>query len=253
MSENIFQRKARELGGARLDFIKADVDYLKSNPNSNGTTDHSLLAGLEEDDHDQYLTTDRADARYYTKSQSDALIPVFWDSNARRFGCKALSFTPHDVNPDDPQSLRLATNRMYVVGLSVPPGELISFVRIPIVEKMTSVGALEFSVFNEDLSLLGQTGDVSSEFSAGNDQTWRNVNLETPANTTGNIVYICMRSTADQSGNMLVFFPDITLQGTVPSWLYGNTGVYIDNVTVMPSTLDFVAAQAYYDILIGIG
>ena len=43
-----------------------------------GSSDHGALAGLENDDHPQYHTDARGDARYYTKSQMDgalALIP----------------------------------------------------------------------------------------------------------------------------------------------------------------------------------
>ena len=43
-----------------------------------GSSDHGALAGLENDDHPQYHTDARGDARYYTKSQLDgvlALIP----------------------------------------------------------------------------------------------------------------------------------------------------------------------------------
>lgn len=42
------------------------------NSGNNGTSDHGTLSGLADDDHPQYLTTDRGDARYYTKNQADS-------------------------------------------------------------------------------------------------------------------------------------------------------------------------------------
>lgn len=41
---------------------------------SSGVTDHGLLSGLGDDDHPQYLTDARGDARYYTQGQVDSLI-----------------------------------------------------------------------------------------------------------------------------------------------------------------------------------
>ncbi len=40
----------------------------------NGVTSHSLLAGLEDDDHPQYLTNERGDARYPKKEELDELV-----------------------------------------------------------------------------------------------------------------------------------------------------------------------------------
>lgn len=46
----------------------------KNNGNGaeSGTSDHGTLTGLADDDHPQYHNDTRGDARYYTKSQSDA-------------------------------------------------------------------------------------------------------------------------------------------------------------------------------------
>lgn len=49
-------------------------DYLTANPPSGGTSDHGALDGLSDDDHTQYHTDARGDVRYYTKSQTDALL-----------------------------------------------------------------------------------------------------------------------------------------------------------------------------------
>ncbi len=45
---------------------------------SSGVTDHGLLSGLGDDDHVQYHNDTRGDARYYTKTQVDALT---WDAS----------------------------------------------------------------------------------------------------------------------------------------------------------------------------
>lgn len=39
-----------------------------------GTSDHGLLSGLADDDHTQYLTNTRGDARYYLTGQVDTLL-----------------------------------------------------------------------------------------------------------------------------------------------------------------------------------
>lgn len=39
-----------------------------------GSSDHGALTGLENDDHPQYHTDARGDARYYTKTQTDAAL-----------------------------------------------------------------------------------------------------------------------------------------------------------------------------------
>lgn len=44
---------------------------------SAGVTDHGALSGLNEDDHPQYHTDARGDARYYTKTATDALLTSY--------------------------------------------------------------------------------------------------------------------------------------------------------------------------------
>ena len=41
-----------------------------------GTSDHGLLTGLLDDDHPQYLSESRGDARYYTHTEVDAMVGV---------------------------------------------------------------------------------------------------------------------------------------------------------------------------------
>lgn len=55
-----------------------DIETIEENAASGGgggVTDHGALTGLADDDHIQYLNNVRGDARYYTKTQTDALIP----------------------------------------------------------------------------------------------------------------------------------------------------------------------------------
>lgn len=53
---------------ARLDVIEA------GGGGGGGTTDHGALSGLADDDHAQYHTDARGDARYYSKATTDSLI-----------------------------------------------------------------------------------------------------------------------------------------------------------------------------------
>lgn len=49
------------------------------NIEAGGATDHGALTGLGDDDHAQYHNDARGDARYYTKTQSDALLSGKFD------------------------------------------------------------------------------------------------------------------------------------------------------------------------------
>lgn len=57
---------------------KSETDYDTGweDPATGGTSDHGALTGLGDDDHTQYHTDARGDARYYTKAQVDAAIPT---------------------------------------------------------------------------------------------------------------------------------------------------------------------------------
>lgn len=46
-----------------------------------GVTDHGALTGLSDDDHPQYLTNARGDARYYTKSVADTMLSAKADTS----------------------------------------------------------------------------------------------------------------------------------------------------------------------------
>lgn len=51
-----------------------DVAWGTVSGGGGGTSVHGLLAGLDQDDHPQYLNSTRGDARYYTKSQVDTAV-----------------------------------------------------------------------------------------------------------------------------------------------------------------------------------
>ena len=59
-----------------------------------GVTDHGLLTGLADDDHTQYHTDARGDARYYTQAQVDAGLAGKEDS-----GTAAVAVTAHEADP----------------------------------------------------------------------------------------------------------------------------------------------------------
>lgn len=66
------------IGGIRVDgvTIEIDGDGIISVVGSGGVTDHGDLTGLADDDHGQYLTQGRGDARYYTEAESDVLLAL---------------------------------------------------------------------------------------------------------------------------------------------------------------------------------
>lgn len=53
------------------------VIIAESGSSGGGVSDHGLLAGLGDDDHTQYHTDARGDARYYTKSEIDGVSSIF--------------------------------------------------------------------------------------------------------------------------------------------------------------------------------
>ena len=53
--------------------LDARVGTLEATP-PGGVTDHGALTGLADDDHPQYLTQARGDARYYTEAETNGLL-----------------------------------------------------------------------------------------------------------------------------------------------------------------------------------
>lgn len=99
MAEDIFERKARELGGINLEVLREDVDELIANPGGpgGGVTDHGLLTGLADDDHTQYHNNTRGDARYYQKSEVDSQLASKQASDADLTAIAGLSPSNDDV------------------------------------------------------------------------------------------------------------------------------------------------------------
>jgi hypothetical protein len=65
--------RSTDLGGNYVDF-RGTQPYT---PAYGSATSHSLLSNLSSDDHLQYLTEARGDARYYTQGQTDTLLDGF--------------------------------------------------------------------------------------------------------------------------------------------------------------------------------
>lgn len=84
------------------------IDTVVEGPGGGGVTAHSELTGLDADDHPQYHTDARGDARYYTKSETNtmfgAITPPTWDTLAGKpatfppdphtHAASAVPFTP---------------------------------------------------------------------------------------------------------------------------------------------------------------
>lgn len=63
-------------------FLRGDGTWTQPPTGSGGggVTDHGALTGLADDDHPQYLTQTRADARYYTETETDAALAAKSDT-----------------------------------------------------------------------------------------------------------------------------------------------------------------------------
>jgi hypothetical protein len=55
-------------------YLQIRLESTGSGTGGTGVSDHGLLTGLSDDDHTQYLTQGRGDARYYTESEIDGLL-----------------------------------------------------------------------------------------------------------------------------------------------------------------------------------
>ena len=109
--------------GAELDALKTKVDSVESGAKDDqtaneiealldtyygntdwrtggtGTSDHGALTGLSDDDHSQYHTDARGDARYYTQAQVDAAIPSTpAEVDADPVGTAANAVSAHDTD-----------------------------------------------------------------------------------------------------------------------------------------------------------
>jgi hypothetical protein len=58
----------------QLVITTVSTGYVNIEAGGGGVTDHGALTGLGDDDHTQYLTEARGDARYYTQAETDTLL-----------------------------------------------------------------------------------------------------------------------------------------------------------------------------------
>lgn len=81
-----------------------------------GVTDHGQLYGLSDDDHPQYLTTARADSRYYTESEIDTLSGTLSNSYNTIYNNTGWNITDAGTALDDLTTLAedlLGSGRVY--------------------------------------------------------------------------------------------------------------------------------------------
>lgn len=176
---------------------------------------------------------------------------------AAEYGCKAISMDPLDLSVGAGSSglkfIAMSNSRHYQMRVAIPQGESISSVRLPIKALGAGAGSLWFAVFQEDFSLLGSSADVASAFSSGSAETWRTATLTTPADATGDFIWITGLSTMD-TGPQLCFSEIDNIGEFV--WLLNTSGVRnavrTEGLSAVPSTINPAAADAYLDCLFGV-
>lgn len=231
------------------------LEELSSNGGGgSGVTDHGDLTGLDADDHPQYLNEERADARFYGKTQVDDLLTPLdvkvsnlgVDFRAQRFGCKFITSFPQEV-PNDSTAVSIAQNRLYMYRLAVPAGVEITGFKFPIYAAPSGGGQIRFGLYAQDNTKLGESGDVYAQLEAATVPGWVTVDLTEPVESTGP-VWIVFCSTASGPSMQLLnvgAYPD-WLMNPVPNALYQN------DVGGLPATLDPEAGTNYRDVVIGI-
>ncbi|MFD9706220.1 hypothetical protein [Lentzea sp. NPDC059081] len=171
-------------------------------------------------------------------------------SPARRWGCVAMTMTPHDLSDAEPKTIALTASRLYAFWLPVPTGTLLGGVKFPLQALAIGPGAVEFSVYQADLTRLGTSGDVAAALTTGSAQVWRNVALTAAAAVTGSGVWVTAHSTCAAGPNML--FADTNVEGWVANPADRRTTVRVDGVAAPGATLDLTGAVDYLDFCIGV-
>jgi len=237
-----------------LDDLQDDVDGKEAL----GTAAAAVAAHVAlSDPHTQYALDSSlapvATSGAYNDLTGKPTITPWFDSLARRFGCKALTMNPLLLSPSDPKYIAMANQRLYQYFVGVPAGETITGIKIPIQDLGAGAGSLWFGVYNADLTKLGETANVASSFTAGATQDWRTVPLITPGVSTGNGVWVTALSTLDTGPQ--VAFCNTALASDLP-WILNGTGnltaVRTESVTTLPSTLNPSGGLEYIDFVIGI-
>lgn len=195
-----------------------------------------------------FLGVSSGNVGYFTPSAA-----VTKDLVSSRFSCKAMTVRPHDLSPAATKFIALISGRLYKFKVAIGPGELISNIRMPVKDAAAGAGQLFFGVYQEDMSPLGNSGNVAAQFSGAVAQTWQNADITVPANTTGSFVWITALSTM-ATGPQLGFcnvdnFADF-------AWMLNPSGLptalYEDGVSSLPATLTTVG-NGYLDFIAGVG
>lgn len=202
------------------------------------------------------LTKALADTLYEPKGAIGPATSPNFDPVAVRYGCKAISLHPHDVSAVNPQTIGLVDRRLYVFWLPLPVGTSVSGVRLPVADIATgSAGAVTFTVYQDDLTKLGDTGDVRAALSIGAPNAWRQLPLTASVSTTGPGVWVTAHSTMPE-GAPKVFFVNTGPSPELPAWLLNPLGkktcVRIEGVNTPPATLSLTGSFDYIDFLIGV-
>ncbi|SDK29814.1 hypothetical protein SAMN04488074_10596 [Lentzea albidocapillata subsp. violacea] len=169
---------------------------------------------------------------------------------ARRWGCVAMTMLPHDLSDVEPKTIALTASRLYAFWLPVPPGTVIAGVKFPLQALAVGPGAVEFGVYQADLTRLGTTGDVAAALTTGSAQVWRTVALTAAAAVTGAGVWLTAHSTCASGPNVL--FADTNIEGWVFNPADRRTTVRVDGAAAPGATLDLTGAVDYLDFCIGI-
>lgn len=189
----------------------------------------------------------------HTQYALESSITPWYDSSARRFGCKAITMHPLFLSPDDPKYIAMANQRLYQYFIGVPAGETITGIKLPVQALGAGAGSLWFAVYQEDLTKLGETANVASSFSSGATQDWRTVPLITPGVVTGSGIWVTALSTMD-TGPQVVFC-NTSLASDLP-WILNPTGnltaVRTESVTTLPTTLNPAGGLEYIDFVLGV-
>lgn len=174
------------------------------------------------------------------------------DFAALRYGCKAITMYPHELSFADPQYINMSVDRHYQFWVPLAAGQLVSKVRLPIEEQGVVGSNVNFIIYNEDNTELGETGNVGSILSnAGVALTWVELDLLIPAETTGEGVWITALSNT-ALGPKLSFCNTSNLQAWMLNPSDRMTALRTEGVSVKPSVLNPALGIPYIDACIGI-